>query len=110
MISAGLASRTRVRCAWNKFKELASIVTARGASLKLKGNIYTGCVQSVMVYDSEALPVKVQDIQSQKVDLDQMPRVRIRRWLCDHSALIENLYSGIYGAVRKVCHANFTHN
>jgi len=40
MISAGgsadLTFRTRVRCAWNKFKELPPILTARGASLKLK--------------------------------------------------------------------------
>jgi len=54
MISAGggadFVSRTRVRCAWSKFRELEPILTAREASLKLKGKIDTMCVQSVMKY------------------------------------------------------------
>jgi len=32
---------TRVRRAWNKFMELRAILTARGASLKVKAKIYT---------------------------------------------------------------------
>ena len=67
MVSAGggadLASRTRVRCAWNKFRELGPVLTERGASLKLKGKIFTACVQSVMVYGSETWPMRVEDIQ-----------------------------------------------
>jgi len=31
------ASRARVRCAWCKFRELSSILTARRVSLRLKG-------------------------------------------------------------------------
>src|SRR5277367_2624260 len=31
------ASRCRVRCAWNKFRELQRILTERGVSLRLKG-------------------------------------------------------------------------
>jgi len=54
MISAGggadMASRTRMRCAWSKFRELAPILTARGTSRNLKGKIYTVCVQCVMKY------------------------------------------------------------
>ena len=34
---AGATSRVRVGCAWKKFRELNPILTARGASLKLKG-------------------------------------------------------------------------
>ena len=33
------AARARVRCAWAKFKELSSILTARGASYHTKGKI-----------------------------------------------------------------------
>ena len=44
------ASSMRVKCAWGKFKELSPILTARRASLKLKGKVYRTCVQSVMVY------------------------------------------------------------
>ena len=43
MIGAGggaeEASRARVRCAWAMFRELALVLTSRGASLKVKGNI-----------------------------------------------------------------------
>src|SRR5271157_5206058 len=51
------AVRARTRCAWGKFNELGPILTARGASLRLKGKIYA-CVQCVMVYGSETWPMK----------------------------------------------------
>ena len=54
---AGEASRARVRCAWAKFRELAPILTSRGASLKVKGRVYKTCVQSVLLYGSETWPV-----------------------------------------------------
>ena len=41
------ASRMRVKCAWRKFSELSPILTARRASLKLKGKVYRTCVQSM---------------------------------------------------------------
>ena len=47
------ASRARIRCAWAKFRELAPILTSRGASLRTKGKIYKACIRSVMVYASE---------------------------------------------------------
>ena len=34
------AARMRVKCAWGKFRELSPILTARRASLKLKGKVY----------------------------------------------------------------------
>ena len=43
------ASRARVRCAWGKFRDLRWLLTARGASLKVKGKIYSACVQRVLV-------------------------------------------------------------
>ena len=53
MIQAGggaeEALRARVRCACSKFRELSSILTSRGASLKVKGKLYSACVQCVMV-------------------------------------------------------------
>jgi hypothetical protein len=51
----------RVRCAWGKFRELSPILTAKGASLRLKGKIDKACVQSVMVYGSGTWAVKVED-------------------------------------------------
>ena len=47
------ASRTRVKCAWGKYRLLSPILTARRASLKLKGKVFRTCVQSVLVYGSE---------------------------------------------------------
>ena len=47
------AARARMRCAWAKFRELSPILTARGASLRVKGQIYWACVQSVLIYGSE---------------------------------------------------------
>ena len=38
------ASRVRNRCAWAKFRELAPILTSRGASLAVKGKVYKACV------------------------------------------------------------------
>jgi len=81
MIGAGggaeEASRTRVRCAWAKFKELAPVLTSRGASLKVKGKVYNACVQRVLVYGSETWPVKIEDMQR----LERTERMMVR-WMC----------------------------
>jgi hypothetical protein len=61
--SAEDASSMRVKCAWGKFRELSPILTARSASLKLKGKVYRACVQSVMVYGSETWAMKAEDMQ-----------------------------------------------
>ena len=84
MIGAGggaeEASRARVRCAWAKFRELASILTSRGASMKVKGKVYRACVQRILVYGSETCPVKAEDMQ-------QMERTELVmvRWMCGTS-------------------------
>src|SRR5213083_144136 len=39
------------------------LLTARGASLRVKGKIYRECVQRVLVYGSETWPMKVNDMQ-----------------------------------------------
>ena len=60
-----------MRCAWSKFRELAPILTSRGASLKVKGKVYRTCVQRVMVYGSETWPMKA----------DRTERTMVR-WMC----------------------------
>jgi len=52
---AGEPMKMRVRCAWNKFRELQPISTNRGASLKIKGKINRACVHSVLVYGTDSL-------------------------------------------------------
>jgi hypothetical protein len=71
------ASRTRVKCAWGKFRELGPILTTRGASLKLKGKIYRACFQRVMVYGSETWAVKVSDMSR----LERADNTMVR-WMC----------------------------
>ena len=66
------ASRARVRCAWAKFRELAPILTNRGASLRVKGKIYRACV---LVYGSETWPMKSEDLL-------RFQRAERMRWMC----------------------------
>ena len=55
-----------VKCAWEKFRELSSILTARRASLKLFGKVYRPCVHSVLVYGSETWAMKAEDMHYAK--------------------------------------------
>src|SRR5438876_2973185 len=48
---------------WGKFRDLRMLLTARGASLRVKGKIYRACVQRVLVYGSETWPMKKDDMQ-----------------------------------------------
>ena len=57
-------ARARVRCAWAKFKELSLILTAWGASYRMKGKIYKACVQSVLTYGTETWAMKKASQQS----------------------------------------------
>jgi len=57
------SSRARVRCAWGKFRVLKILLTARGASLRVKGKIHGACVQRVLLYGSETWPMKTEDMQ-----------------------------------------------
>jgi len=74
------ASRTRLRCAWGKFRELSQILTTRRASLKVKGKIYRACVQRVLVYGSETWPMKAEEMQ-------RLERTEwmMMRWMCNVS-------------------------
>ena len=74
---AGESSRARVSSAWAKFRELAPILTNRGASLKVKGKIYKACVQRVLVYGSETWPMKTEDLQRLERAEGMM-----WRWMC----------------------------
>ena len=71
------ASRARVRSAWSKFKQLAPVLTSRGASLRIKGKVYKACVQNVMLYGSETWPMKVVDMER----LERTERMMVR-WMC----------------------------
>ena len=71
------AARARVRCAWAKFKELSPILTARGASHRMKGKIFRACVQSVLIYGTETWAMKAENLRS----LERTERIMVR-WMC----------------------------
>ena len=62
----GGSYRARVRSAGAKFKELSPILTARGASYHIKGQIYRAYVQSVptLSYGTETWAVKAENQHS----------------------------------------------
>ena len=71
------AARARVRCAWAKFKELSSILTARDVSHRMKGKIFRACVQSVLIYGTETWAMKAENLRS----LERTERMMVR-WMC----------------------------
>ena len=71
------AARARVRCAWAKFKELSPILTARGASYRIKGKIYKACVQSALTFGTETWAMKEASLHS----LERTERMMVR-WMC----------------------------
>jgi len=71
------ASRARVRCSWTKFREhasLASVLTSRCASLKVKRKLCRACNRSILGYGSEAWAVEVEEM----VRLERMERMMVR--------------------------------
>ena len=62
MISAGGVVEEsiagRIRCGWKKFRECLSVLT----SLCTKGKIFQACVRSVVLYGSETLALKEEDL------------------------------------------------
>ena len=74
---ADAAVTSRVRSGWKKFRELAPFLTSKAPPLKMKGQVYTACVRSSMMYGCETWPTRVGHIQ-------QMERAEMRmiRWMC----------------------------
>ena len=60
------AARAKVRSAWAKFKELSPILTVRGASNRIKGRIYSACVQGLSIFGTETWAMKADDLRSLK--------------------------------------------
>jgi len=92
---AGLerAARARVAAAWNKWREMASLITIRSIPYKDRGSVYEICVRSIMLYGAEtwALASKLEDILNRcdRRMLRYMARVRcqsgspVKRWQRD---------------------------
>jgi hypothetical protein len=71
------ASRARLGCAWGKVRKLAPILSSRGASVKVKGTVYSACARCVMTLDGETWPMRVEE----KHRLERAEKMMIR-WMC----------------------------
>ena len=84
MICAGggaeASSVARVRSGWKKFRELLPLLTKRGVSFRVKGQLYAACVRSVMLYGSETWAVKEEDVRRLK-----RTEMGMMRWMCGAS-------------------------
>ncbi|RUS86150.1 hypothetical protein EGW08_006098 [Elysia chlorotica] len=58
-----LATTTRVKTAWKKFKELLPVLLSRHLSYKTRGHVYSTCVRSAMLHASETWPLTKPNLQ-----------------------------------------------
>ena len=50
---ANAAVEARIRIGWNKFRQLAPLLTNKDISLIRRGRLYSSCVRSSMLHGSE---------------------------------------------------------
>ena len=55
---ADAAVEARIRMGWNKFRQLVPLLTNRDISLIRRGRLYSSCVRSSMLHESETWPVR----------------------------------------------------
>ncbi|XP_065321166.1 uncharacterized protein LOC135928639 [Gordionus sp. m RMFG-2023] len=67
----------RIGQAWEKFREMSSILTNKKVSLKLKGKVYGSCVRSCLVYGGKTWAMKA----THEVKLERT-EMRMIRWIC----------------------------
>ena len=58
-----LSTRTRVKTAWKKFKDLLPVLSSRHLSFKTRGHVYSSCVWSAMLHASETWPLTKPNLQ-----------------------------------------------
>ena len=75
-VDAGAAVENKIQIGWNKFRQLVLLFTNKDISLKVRGRLYSGCVQS-MLHGSETWPVRNEN----EVALQQA-EMRTVRWMC----------------------------
>ena len=85
MLSAGggceLATITRCKCAWGRFRELLPLLTNRQVPLLTRGKVYSLCVRSVMLHAAYTWAMKADTLNR----LQRNDRA-IVRWICSVKA------------------------
>ena len=82
MLSLGggceLASITRCKCAWAKFRQLLPLLANRHLSLLTRGRVYSTCIRRAMLHAAETWPVTVSILNRlRRNDLAMI------RWMCN---------------------------
>jgi len=73
---AEAAVENRIRIGWNKFRQLVPLLTSKDISLKVRGRLYSGCVQSSMLHGSETSHIRNEnDVALQQGEM------RMVRWM-----------------------------
>ena len=82
MLSAGggceLASITRCKCAWAKFRQLLPLLANRHLSLLTRGRVYSTCVKRAMLHAAETWPVTVSTLNCLRRN-----EFAMIRWMCN---------------------------
>jgi len=74
---ADAAVETRSWIGWNKFRQLAPLLTNNDISLIVRGRLYSSYVWSSMLHGSETWPVrKENEVAAQRAE------IRMVRWMC----------------------------
>jgi len=72
---ADAAVETRIRIGWNKFRQLVLLLTNKDISLTVRGRLYSSCVRSSMLHESETWPIR----EENEVALQRADRRMVRR-------------------------------
>jgi len=76
MLSVDAAVENRILIGWNKFRQLVPLLTNKDISLKVRGRLYSGCVRSSMLHESETWPVrKENDVALQRAEMRMVRRM-----------------------------------
>ena len=51
-----------MRICWNKFRQLVPLLTNKDVFLIMRGSLYSGFVQSIMLHGSETWPVRKENL------------------------------------------------
>jgi len=75
-VDGDAAVENRIRIGWNKFRQLVPLFSNKDISLKVRGRLYSSCVQSSMLHGSEAWPVrKESEVALQRAETKMVRRM-----------------------------------
>ena len=58
-----LATITRTRAAWGKFRELLPLLASTTISLARRGKLYDSCLRGTLLHASECWPLRREEVQ-----------------------------------------------